>query len=288
MLSGRNVVITGATGGLGRALSLAFWNAGANLLLTARSFERLTDLRRTMPRREGQLLHWYARDLAAPDGADDLIALASDCYPQIDVLVNNAGTLGPAGRVWENDWHEWESTLRMNLLIPVRLCRGLIPRMPEGSSIINISGGGATSPRPNFSAYAASKAALVRFSETLAVELASFRIRVNCIAPGIMRTRMVEQVVAIGPDRAGSQEFRAAQEVLEKGGTPPETPAELAVLLASDRSRCITGKLLSAAWDPWRNLPDHACELAGSDIYTLRRIIPSDRGADFDTGGQPA
>jgi 3-oxoacyl-[acyl-carrier protein] reductase len=117
----------------------------------------------------------------------------------------------------------------------------------------------------------------VRFSETLAVETKMLGIRVNCIAPGIMRTRMVEQVAGMDAGRCGAQEFSKAQDVMANGGTPPEGPAELAVMLASERGKGINGKLLSAAWDPWRELPAHADEILSSDVYTLRRIVPSDR-----------
>lgn len=271
-LAGYNAVITGAGGGLGRALSAAFRDAGANLLLTGRSRQEF------LAERAGQTLDWVDCDLAEPDGAANLIGFVRGRWERLDVLVNNAGTLGPVGPVWENDWDAWEAAIRINLLVPVQLCGGLIPMMGQGGSIINISGGGATSPRPNFTAYGTAKAGLVRFSETLAVEAAPLGIRVNCIAPGIMRTRLVEQVVALGAGRSGEQEFRKAQQALEKGGTPPETPAELAVLLASECGRAITGKLISAAWDPWRELPDHADDLGKSDVYTLRRIVPADRG----------
>jgi NAD(P)-dependent dehydrogenase (short-subunit alcohol dehydrogenase family) len=277
-LNGYNVLITGATGGLGRALSTAFWNAGANLLLAGRSPARLNDLSESLAPNGRQTLELIDCDLAQPDGAANLVGFVRGRWEWLDTLVNNAGILGPVGPAWENDWDAWEATVRMNLLVPVQLCRGLIPMMGRRGSIINISGGGATSPRPNFTAYGASKAALARFSETLAVECASRGIRVNCIAPGIMRTRMVQQVVTIGADRSGPQEFHKAQEVMERGGTSPETPAELALLLASEGSKSITGKVISAAWDPWRELPDHAVELANSDIYTLRRIVPADRG----------
>ncbi len=277
-LAGYNVVITGATGGLGRAMSTAFWNAGANLLLAGRSMDLLHEVGESLGSRQEQKLDWISCDLADPYGADGLIALICERWKRLDVLVNNAGTLGPVGPLWENDWNAWMEAMRINLLVPVQLCRGLIPMMTRGGSIINISGGGATSPRPNFSAYGASKAALVRFSETLAIEVAPLGIRVNSIAPGIMRTRMVEQIVEIGPGWSGGQEFRKAQEVMDKGGTPPETPAELAVLLASRRGKDINGKLLSAAWDPWRELPERAEEIRDSDVYTLRRIVPDDRG----------
>jgi len=240
--------------------------------------ERLQELGQRLPSREGQILQLVECDLGGPDGTGVLVARVRKCWTRLDILVNNAGILGPVGPLWENEWDAWTAAMMLNVMVPVQLCRSLIPMMNEGGSVINISGGGATSPRPHFSAYASSKAALVRFSETLAVETATLGIRVNCIAPGIMRTRMVEQVVEIGATRAGSQEHRKAEEVLKTGGTPPETPAELAVLLASEHGRAITGKLLSAAWDPWKDLPDHVADLAKSDVYTLRRIVPSDRG----------
>jgi NAD(P)-dependent dehydrogenase (short-subunit alcohol dehydrogenase family) len=273
-----NALITGATGGLGRALCTAFWNFGANLLLVGRSPHRLDELRRCLNDKAGQTVDFIECDLASGEGPGKLITAVRERWTHLDVLVNNAGTLGPIGPVWENDWDAWETAMRVNLLVPVQLCRALIPMMSPGGSIINISGGGATSPRPNFSAYGTSKGALVRFSENLAVETAPMGIRVNCIAPGIMRTRMVEQVVAMGTERSGPQEFRKARAVMEAGGTPPEIPAELAVMLASERGQDINGKLLSAQWDPWRELPDHTEDLRDSDIYTLRRIIPSDRG----------
>jgi 3-oxoacyl-[acyl-carrier protein] reductase len=261
-VKGSNVLITGATGGLGQALGAAFRAAGANLLLTGRHAEGRDSV---------------ACDLAEADGVERLIDAVRNKWARLDVLVNNAGVLGPVGPVWRNDWAEWEATVHLNLMVPVKLCRGLLPMMDRGGSIINISGGGATSPRPNFSAYGTAKAALVRFSETLAVEAAALGIRVNCIAPGIMRTRMVEQVVAIGAEACGAEEFRKARDVMANDGTPPETPAELAVLLASERGRGITGKLLSAAWDPWRELPEHEDDLRRSDVYTLRRVVPADR-----------
>ena len=282
MLAGYNVIITGATGGLGRAMSVAFWKAGASLLLTGRSQKKLDELSRLLPAEAGRTLHFLECDLSGPDGCDSLIEFASRCFPAVDVLVNNAATLGPAGPLWENDWHAWNEAMRLNLLAPVQLCRAIIRMMHRGGTILNISGGGATSPRPNFSAYGSSKAALVRFSETLAVEAAPLGVRVNCIAPGIMRSRMVEQVVECGAATCGSEEFTKALGVMEKGGTSPETPAELAVLLASDLGKAITGRLISAAWDPWRELPSRAADLVSSDVYTLRRILPSDRGLDWN------
>src|SRR5437016_14472488 len=111
-----------------------------------------------------------AADLADPDAISRIVAKAGEFDGSIDVLVNNAAIQGPIGPLLDNDPAEWAQTVAVNLTAPVMLCRACIPLMGKRSrsKIINLSGGGATGPRPNFSAYASAKAALVRFSETLA------------------------------------------------------------------------------------------------------------------------
>jgi 3-oxoacyl-[acyl-carrier protein] reductase len=147
-----------------------------------------------------------------------------------------------------------------------------------GGSIINLSGGGATGPRANFSAYATAKTGLVRFSETLAEELRPYNVRVNCIAPGAMNTAMLNEVVDRGADAAGQKEYAQAVKVKQSGGASMQRVAQLCLFLVSDAARGISGKLISAVWDPITSLPEHLDELSGSDIYTLRRIVPKDRG----------
>jgi NAD(P)-dependent dehydrogenase (short-subunit alcohol dehydrogenase family) len=154
----------------------------------------------------------------------------------------------------------------------------MIPQ--RAGSIINLSGGGATSPRPNFSAYATAKAGLVRFSETLARELAEFHIRVNAVAPGAMNTAMQRAVLDAGAARAGEKEYQLALEQGRDGGAPPERAAELCLFLASPDAAGISGRLISAVWDDWPALGGRP-ELAASDIYTLRRIVPEDRGMQW-------
>jgi predicted dehydrogenase len=151
-------------------------------------------------------------------------------------------------------------------------------RESGGGSIINISGGGATSPRENFSSYATSKAAIVRFSETLAMETRGDGIRVNCIAPGAMKTSMLEEVIKKGNKVAGEKEYEIARKIIVEGGASMERVAELALFLASDESNGITGKLISAVWDNWKQWPEHLKELNESDVYTIRRIAGRDRG----------
>src|SRR5205814_1530210 len=141
-------------------------------------------------------------------------------------------------------------------------------------SIVNFAGGGATAAFPGFSAYAASKAAVVRFTETIAEEMIDYHIRVNALAPGLVDTSLQDVVLAAGK-RAGEQ-YRRVAAVRESGiGTRIEVPARLAVFLASDESRALTGKLISAPHDPWEDWDNTDLErIRGTSWYTLRRLDP--------------
>jgi NAD(P)-dependent dehydrogenase (short-subunit alcohol dehydrogenase family) len=150
-------------------------------------------------------------------------------------------------------------------------------RQQRYGKIIALSGGGATQPLPRLSAYAASKAALVRFTETLAEEVRGSGIDVNAVAPGALNTRLLDQVLAAGPERVGAPFFERMLRQKSDGGTPLHVGAELVAFLASADSDGITGRLLSAVWDDWRGLPAIRERLQASDVFTLRRILPTDR-----------
>jgi len=278
----QKVLITGASRGLGECLARTFWLAGHDLLLVSRSVDALHALSEELATKaaDGQSVHFVDADLALEGAVARIIAHARSLWDHLDVVVNNAAIIGPIGPAWENEWAHWVHAIRVNLLAPVELSRAAACWMVPNRSgcIINISGGGATSPRPHFSAYATAKAGLVRFSETLAQELLPSNIQVNCIAPGAMNTRMHADVLQTGAELVGEREWAIAQRQLQTGGTPMERPAELCLFLSSPQGKRITGRLISAIWDDWKNLPEFADMLESSDIYTLRRIIPEDRG----------
>lgn len=186
------------------------------------------------------------------------------------------------GRLEDSIWDDWVDAVRVNLFGTALMCRAIIPvlRRRGHGKIINLSGGGATQPLPRISAYAASKAAVVRLTETLALELHDARVDVNAIAPGALNTRLLDEILAAGPEKVGPELYERSIEQQEKGGTPLETGAALAVFLASAQSDGISGRLLSAVWDDWRNLSRWREKLARSDVYTLRRIVPEDRGIE--------
>ena len=285
-LSGYLGLITGAYGTLGAAIARRLRREGADLLLVGRSPERLAELAKRLAAEHGchGRLDLLAVDLAAGDAAER-VAAAVARLGRLDVLVNNAAIQGPIGPLWENDWQAWQETIRIDLLAPVALCRALVGFLGRGKrgKIINISGGGASGPRVNFSAYGVAKTGLVRFTETFAEEVRARNIDVNALAPGALASAMTEAILAAGPALCGEQEIAAARKA--KAGEAQATlekAAELCAWLASAKSDGISGRLLAALWDPWATLELRATELAGSDIYTLRRILPKDRGKAWE------
>src|SRR6185295_16249153 len=153
-----------------------------------------------------------------------LVAAARGAIGEITILVNNAGVCGPMRRVEDSDWDAWVRAIEVNLFGTALMSRAVIPLMRARGygKIINLSGGGATAPLPRFSAYAASKAAVVRLTETLAEELRDARIDVNAIAPGALNTRLLDEVLAAGPDKVGSSFYERSVKQRDEGGAPLE------------------------------------------------------------------
>jgi NAD(P)-dependent dehydrogenase (short-subunit alcohol dehydrogenase family) len=198
----------------------------------------------------------------------------------LSILVNNAGVYGPKGAIEDVDLDEWVRAIEINLFGTVYMCRAVIPifKANKYGKIVNLSGGGATAPLPRISAYAASKAAVVRMTDTLAEELRDWNIDVNAIAPGALNTRLLDEVLSAGPEKVGKTFYERSLKQRDEGGAPIEKGAALAVFLGARESDGISGRLISAVWDNWQNLPARREQISGSDVFTLRRIVPKDRG----------
>lgn len=284
-LEGRHAVITGANRGLGKEIAKAYLKAGASIFICARDTKLLDKAKEELAEYAGnsQKIVSVTADISKEEDVTTLFAKVFEEFPELDILVNNAGIYGPKGVIEEVDWNEWKDAITINLNSVILTCRAVLPRFKKRGygKIINLSGGGATNPLPRLSAYAASKAAVARFSETLAEEVRGLGIDVNLIAPGALKTRLMEEVIEAGPEKIGKDFYDRMVKLWEEGGTPLEKGANLAVYLGSSASDGITGKLISAVWDPWENLELHKEELNNTDIYTLRRIIPKDRGASW-------
>jgi NAD(P)-dependent dehydrogenase (short-subunit alcohol dehydrogenase family) len=274
----RTALITGGSRGLGGVLVRRLWLDGYSLAVISRTERDIRNVLSLLPPRINQTAIPLACDLGRPADVSATVERVKYLFPKLNLLVNNAAIQGPIGSLESNDFNDWQMTIQVNLLAPVALCKGLVSALAAdgGGAIINISGGGATGPRPNFSAYATAKAGLARFSETLGEELKSMCISVNSIAPGAMDTALLREVLA-DPVAAGDREFEMAKKVCEEGGASLDRVADLVLFLASDSGKRITSKLISAVWDDWDVWPQHLEELLASDIYTLRRITGRDR-----------
>jgi NAD(P)-dependent dehydrogenase (short-subunit alcohol dehydrogenase family) len=287
-LEGRVALITGAGQGLGAAIARHFLAHGAAVSLCARS-------RRDLEAQHAQLaalypverIHVRTADVASQGEVDALFDATLATFGRLDILVNNAGVYGPMGSIDTIDWAEWVEALRINVVGTAYCARRAIgifkPR--RYGKIINLSGGGATKPLVGLSAYAAAKAAVVRLTETLALEVRDWGIDVNAVAPGALATRLTDQVIAAGPERVGKALHAQMLKVKAEGGTALGCGAELCVYLASGHSDGVTGRLLAALWDPWPFDDAVRHELAGSDVYTLRRIEARDRQKFWGQGG---
>ncbi len=281
-----NTVVTGGSQGLGKAICEHFIREGANVMFCAREEAALQSALAQLRGMAagGQQVFANTCDVSREADVEELFADARAKFGAVDVLVNNAGVYGPMGATESVPVTEWMRAVEINLLGVLLPSRAVIPRMKKSGrgKIIVVSGGGATNPMPNISSYAASKAGAVRLMETLAEELRAFHIDVNAIAPGALATRLVDQVLEAGPDKVGQAYFEKNKQWKENGATPLDKGASLAVYLASRESDGITGKLISAQWDAWPSLHERREELAGSDIYCLRRIVPGDRGKTWE------
>ena len=282
-LSGRTAIVTGASRGLGKAIAARLVADGADVMLTARDAEVLQaageELAASRPDQRQRVV-WQAGDVAVAEDVERMVAAAQEQLGRIDVLVSNAGVYGPLGLIEDVDWTEWVKAIEINLLGTVLACRAVVPIMRKqgGGKIVILSGGGATAPLPRVSAYAASKAAVVRFGETLAEETKDTGIDVNSVAPGALNTRLTDQIVEAGPEKVGESLYERALQWQAGSATPLDVGADLVAFLASTESDGITGRLIAAVWDPWRSFPEQREKIAASDVYTLRRIVPEDRG----------
>lgn len=285
-LAGRSAIISGANQGLGYEIARHFLQAGANVMICARNVGKLTSAQQSLAQyvQAGQQLLAQPADVSSPAQMQALMQASLDVFGKVDILVANAGIYGTKGPIEEIDWEEWSQAIDINLKGVVLQCRAVLPHMKQNryGKIIILSGGGATKPMPNLSAYAASKAAVVRFAETLAEEVADWKIDVNTVAPGALNTRLLEEVLEAGPEKVGKAFYEQSLKQKQTGGTSLEVGAELCVFLGTKESDGITGRLISAVWDPWRKMPSMLEQLKKSDIYTLRRIVPQDRGQNWD------
>jgi 3-oxoacyl-[acyl-carrier protein] reductase len=275
-LQGRVALITGGAGGIGEIATNALGAEGASLVLLGRSEDRLRT-RAAALRTVGREVTWFRADVEDLKAMQAAVSAAVSTYGVLDILVNCAGRYGPFGPIHLADPQTWAANIRTNLIGTFNSIFACVPAMingGRGGSIINLSGGGSSKGRPTFSAYASSKAGVVRLTETVAEELRPHGIYVYAIAPGGVYTAMVEELLQSAASAAPA-DVAEAERIKATGGASPERIGELIAFLASDAGRSLTGRFISAAWDDWEAMARRANETGGlGEFYTLRRLVP--------------
>ncbi len=273
-----NLLVTGSSSGIGRALVERLIESGHQVWGIARSDQA------EFQARNAKVFRANPCDISRWDDVVQAAAAVAAAWSHLDGLVACAGLQGEIGRTLTAEPGGWDATIRANLLGTFHTLRAfhtLLERAPRRAKIVCLSGGGATKPRANFSAYGVAKTGIVRLVETIAEEEKGRPLDINAVAPGAINTRLTDEVIARGPGVVGAAEYHSAIQQKETGGASVAKALDLVEWLLSPASDGISGRLLSAPWDPWERLTGHRDDLASTDIYTLRRIGPGDRGRSF-------
>jgi NAD(P)-dependent dehydrogenase (short-subunit alcohol dehydrogenase family) len=271
-----HIILTGSSSGIGRALAERLIGHGHHVWGLARSDQ--SEFTAKFP----HAFHATRCDVSDWSQVATVARAVSESWPHADGLVTCAGIQGAIGPAMSVDPLHWSATVRVNLdgtFYAVRAFHELLRRAPRRAKIVCFSGGGSTKPRPNFSPYGAAKTAVVRLVENIAQEEHSSWLDINAIAPGAINTRLTDEVIALGPRVVGEAEYQAAlKQKNTDTGAVLSRALDLIEWLLSPTSDNISGRLISAPWDPWPTLDRHKTDLADSEIYTLRRTLPEDRG----------
>lgn len=270
-LAGQVGIVTGAARGLGRAFALGLGQAGMSVAIADRREDELKETLQLLQSSGGKGVA-IAADVSDAQEVAALVKSAEQKFGPIDLLVNNAAVAGPAGPTWESDAQAWWHCQEVNLRGPFLCCHAILPGMIERKKgrIINVASAAGTVSVPYLSAYVTSKAALIRFTETLAFEVRPHGISVFAMHPGAVQTPMNEELLA----KAGKQWRPWLEYVFQQGQDQTTEPGTNMVLfLASGKADSLSGRLFMVPDDP-ADLVSRADEIRQKDLYALRLRHP--------------
>ena len=253
VLKDKIAIVTGGSRGIGRAVVESLARAGCRVIVFSIVSLDLKVLKDDLLK-NGLRIGIKKVDVSNYGQVQKAVSEVVKKFDTIDIIVNAAGVYGPIGLFRDNNIKKWSQTLQVNLMGTVNVTHAVLPIMMRNKTgkIINFSGGGAVNNFPNFSSYATSKAAVVRFTETIAEELKSYNIQINAIAPGAVNTKLLDESLEAGQKAVGDKFYEKIIKQKKDGGDSPQLAVDLILFLISDQSFKLTGKLISAKWDAWK------------------------------------
>ncbi|MBS0625117.1 MAG: SDR family oxidoreductase [Verrucomicrobia bacterium] len=281
-LKEKNILITGGSMGIGLATARACLQQGGNVLICARNLSGVEEAVAQLKEEGHSQVFGLAADVSNEKDVEMLFDELEKKFGPVTSVIHAAGVYGPIGPISSVNPEDWFDGIRINLFGSFLIARHSCLRFKKngGGRLVLFSGGGAASPFPNYTSYACSKAAIVRLCETAAQEMAPYNIEINCVGPGFVITRLHQKTLEAAAV-AGAEFVEKTKTEISRGGVPAEIGANAAAFLISDDAAGINGKFIAAPYDSWKDFPKRLKELKGSDLFTLRRIVPKDRGMSW-------
>ena len=263
----KNIIITGGTGGIGGYIVKKLQQK-YHITVLGRNQSQYNSLKLS-----NKNVKFYALDISSESQIKLFFSKYRKNFSTLNGLINAAAVQPPIGNFIDNSSVAWSENLKINLFGSLNMIRYAIPLLKNNNhnKIINFSGGGATSARPGFSAYAVSKTGIVKMTEILASELKKYLIDINVVAPGAVNTRMLKEILD-SREKITELEYDYALDREKTGGDPPNKIYELCEFLLSIKSNGISGKFISAVWDPWIKKSFQEKLKKDENFATLRRI----------------
>lgn len=269
------VIVTGGSQGLGFEICKTFLDEGYNIIFCGKSKSNLQRAKKYFQQKyKRSEIIAIKCDLNSKKEINNFINRSKKYSKNLVALVNNAGVYGPFGQIEKINFNNWVDCINTNLIAPIYIISKVLPIFKKNKfgRIVNMSGGGATSPLAKINAYAASKAAFVRSSESIALELdKKIDITINCVAPGALKTQMLKQVLLKGNKKLDKSFINKMRNVNISGGTPLRLGADLVYKLCQ-KSNKLNGKLVSAVWDNYEKLNKNYYKINSSEKLTIKRV----------------
>ena len=278
MIKRKNVIITGGSEGFGFEIAKYLVKKNYNIIICSRNKNKLkladNELSKIKMSKD-QIILLKQVDISNQSQVRIFVKFCISKFHKIDVLINNAGTYGSIKPFASTKWKDWVKGIETNLYGSIYTIMFLLPtfKKQKMGKIIQLAGGGASKAMQNFSSYSVSKTAIVRFVESIALELKNYNIDVNAISPGALNTKMIDEVLRIDKKIIGENFYHSNVKIKNNKKNLFLKPLELINFLISNKSNGISGKMISALWDNYKIWPKHIDQINNKELYVLRREI---------------